>query len=1313
MQDNEWHKGIVRILAKTKPRKTMGTGFILRESNGGHLIVTAAHVVRDAVDVSRYEDINFNQSIQFIFHANGKEGSCFIEKKYWNDPENKDIAILRLSQKALPYCIEPLRLGTSSNIKEHKFETYGFPNVNPSGGIGGKGTIDEYIPYKNSKRLQLTSSQVTPGFSGAPVQNKQTHRVVGVITHAEPPELRTGIPTGRWTQTALATPSSILVEICPELQLEDICPYKGLLSFTEEDADFFFSREELVEEMAKRLRQEPNFLAVVGSSGSGKSSLVQAGLIAKLRKNEIHGFNTPTIITLRPSDTNSPLEALVEAFQDIFSISYIGEQWEEIQEYIKNQRSRTVIYIDQFEELFANHPDNSAGDIIHGLHQLLIETNNATLLISIRSDFYGFLIDSALGNFLDKNSQINLPAKISDKELRNIIREPSKLVGLDIQDGLEDLIISHLKNTKNPLILLEFTLKQLWEAEHTHNLLTIKCYQEYLGGVTGSIARWANRAYSELSECEKTLARRIFTRLIHYGGTLIPYTRRRRFFHELVNRSSEESTIRELIEKLSSDSARLLVTTRKDSNSKIDDNSEDAVEIIHDSLIDEWLKLRDWIEQGTSFLLWQQRLDLSLEDWKINQKEEGYLLTESPLELAETYLKDYPDELNLDERKYIKLSLEKRERFNREQIQQKDKLSSQAQIIFNEQLTSKIEELWNQGVGSFQLSMLLAIESMKRNPSPKVAGILWRGLELLPYSFAVLNLNDTARTSTLSADGKYKITAANRKMILVQDAHNLKEISRLILSHPAFDKTLNHSGSTENSIISPNGKYQVTADIDCKVQVKEISSNRIFEISPSARCFFVSKLTFSPDSKYLDILVSTYKSFYSHQLIDIDKNWDFLKLDSEDLFLKVTFSPDGKYLAVQNRNNVIQLYGVTESDAFQKPLWQLDSGVRVYSITFSSNSINLLLHSGNTIEIYQSNSGERVARLAPSVKDYTGNFNILLSPNRKQLVTRGNRSSQIWDTSSGREIMRLSHKQMDHGERAPGNEVAYFSWKDNFLAVVDEGGIVQLLEAESQWRIFQTLKHHDIVSDVAFSPDSKHLATNSGDGIARLWNIANGKIERNFDLAVQYPAMSFGNPLCIFSSDGRYLITAIDTQDVIQVFETATGKKLALLGYEQWITADTEEISNLERRVLFKKMQDGSTQILEEGTRHEIARVIKQVRSFELISNSASNNFNDFNITIKFSNEVGDNIVSIQESKDNQEIARLVHKGRVNNFALSSDSRYLATASNDGTAQLLRLMLPEELIAEVCKRLTRNLTQEEWNRYIGSEPYNTTCTNLA
>jgi HEAT repeat protein len=195
--------GIVRIL--NAKGQTMGAGFVVARDG---LIATCAHVVAAAGAAP-------GGRVRVIFYATGKERVVKVERTGWRDPDAEDIAILRLVKGTLPEGVEPLPLGPSGGSAGHPFKTFGFPAGGPEGGVWGDGHLLEATTLQGARVLQLSSPQITPGFSGAPVLDTVNDQVVGMVTAIARPD-----EYGRLTETAFITPAETLCAACPALQLQ-------------------------------------------------------------------------------------------------------------------------------------------------------------------------------------------------------------------------------------------------------------------------------------------------------------------------------------------------------------------------------------------------------------------------------------------------------------------------------------------------------------------------------------------------------------------------------------------------------------------------------------------------------------------------------------------------------------------------------------------------------------------------------------------------------------------------------------------------------------------------------------------------------------------------------------------------------------------------------------------------------------------------------------------------------------------------------------------------------------------------------------
>src|SRR2546423_2683877 len=213
-------------------------------------------------------------------------------------------------------------------------------------GVRGTGTIQGYGAKTRAGQplLQLRSSEITEGFSGAPVWDEVRRRVVGMIVIAAQTD-----PLGKLGETAFATPTETLRAISPPLQVSDVCPYRNLEAFTEADATFFRGRERVIEMLVDNVQNEPRFLAVFGASGSGKSSVVQSGLIPRLRHGAIPASDRWDFIVTRPTDA-------------FFKHSLTQ---------LEQASAPVALVIDQFEELFVSYSETASLEVMMQLTHLL------------------------------------------------------------------------------------------------------------------------------------------------------------------------------------------------------------------------------------------------------------------------------------------------------------------------------------------------------------------------------------------------------------------------------------------------------------------------------------------------------------------------------------------------------------------------------------------------------------------------------------------------------------------------------------------------------------------------------------------------------------------------------------------------------------------------------------------------------------------------------------------------------------------------------------------------------------------------------
>lgn len=390
-------------------------------------------------------------------------------------------------------------------------------------------------------------------------------------------------------------------------------PFKGLRAFHADDRGDFFGRDTMINKMLETLAQYPNLLAVVGASGSGKSSAIMAGLLPKLADGALPGSeNWKQFETFVPGE--HPIEKLAEVIakempqrsitsilDDLFQPAAWGLRA------LASQIAgggRLVLYIDQFEELFTlTTSEDERRQFINLITTAANDPYTAlTVILSMRADFYDRPMNyPELGELIDNHSFSVLPMSLAD--LYDVVQGPSSLddVRLKFDDGLVTELIFEVREETGALPLLQFTLDQLFE-QRDGIYLTYAAYED-IGGVRGALAKHAEATYQALDTAQKNMARALFLRLIEPGLTEQDTTRRRATRDELTFADKAQT---EVIQQTMAafTKARLLVA------------DENTIEVAHEALIARWERLGDWLEEARDDLQILKKLSADVAEWR-------------------------------------------------------------------------------------------------------------------------------------------------------------------------------------------------------------------------------------------------------------------------------------------------------------------------------------------------------------------------------------------------------------------------------------------------------------------------------------------------------------------------------------------------------------------------------------------------------------------------------------------------------------------------------------------------------------------------
>ena len=379
------------------------------------------------------------------------------------------------------------------------------------------------------------------------------------------------------------------------------CPYRGLSAFGEEDHTLWFGRDDLLASVLGRL-DRARLVALVGASGSGKSSLLHAGVVASLRRGALAGSERWPVATMVPGD--DPLLALaaalgalpgvlddpgaiaVELGTDVNALARIADRL------VDDPADRLVVVVDQFEELFRSTAATRDAFVERLLAAASTPGGAVTVVIAVRADFYGALTDVAgLGAAVEANH--TLVAPMSEAELAVAVTRPAFVAGLRLEDGLPETVVSDVAGQAGGLPLLSHALLETWRRRQGRTL-TLAGYRA-AGGVRGAIGRTADDAFVALDDGAQQAMHDLFLRLVTLGEGAED-TRRRVARRELP--AAQAALVEPLV------ATRLLTA------------DDDRVEVAHEALIREWPRLRRWLDEERDTLRVHRHLTMAAAAWE-------------------------------------------------------------------------------------------------------------------------------------------------------------------------------------------------------------------------------------------------------------------------------------------------------------------------------------------------------------------------------------------------------------------------------------------------------------------------------------------------------------------------------------------------------------------------------------------------------------------------------------------------------------------------------------------------------------------------
>jgi hypothetical protein len=614
-----------------------GAGFLV----GPHRVVTCAHVVTAVLggspDDPRAPEGVLRVDFPLASATSPVRIHALVRKWLPIRPNGTgDIAVLELAGTPPPSIrVPPMR--RPEQPWGHEFRVLGFPD----GMKDGVWSTGEFRDLQGTRWLQLhgiaNGQQIVEGFSGSPVWDAEVNAVVGMTVAADASHL---------VSTAYLIPIEDVLGVDPALLPN---PYRGLESFDERHAEFFYGREEDIVRLADAVARRP-MVAVLGDSGTGKSSLVRAGLVPRLRKEGAliaEQRPTPNV----PGRTTFALAMAALLYPDLSAQEQLrqAETLDELRrtggmtvrmlaaELAERAGPRSpVLFLDQFEE-FAAEDQDAARELLRLLFALIGAESGFRQLHVVFTLRWQAMAEMLTTNAPDAiDAAIVSVAAMNRSQLRAAIVGPAAHApGLYFESGLVERILDDAGTEPGQLPLVESLLTRLWQ-EREGGYLTTEAYAR-AGGVTGAVTRTAERAIAEYTgPAHEDLLRRLFTSLAR--------TDRDGFSRRAVAHDQLPAAAHPLVDRLVRD--RLLVLGQG-----VDGNP--IVELAHQALIDHWPRLRAWLAADLEFLHWRDQLDQQILRWELSGRRRDLLFHGTLLADAQRRAADRGEDLSRAQREFV------------------------------------------------------------------------------------------------------------------------------------------------------------------------------------------------------------------------------------------------------------------------------------------------------------------------------------------------------------------------------------------------------------------------------------------------------------------------------------------------------------------------------------------------------------------------------------------------------------------------------------------------------------------------------------
>ncbi|MBD2743794.1 DUF4214 domain-containing protein [Coleofasciculus sp. FACHB-1120] len=1028
-------------------------------------------------------------------------------------------------------------------------------------------------------------------------------------------------------------------------------PYKGLKNFDCEDKDLFFGRDQFLTGLVNELEQT-NLILLLGASGSGKSSVVRAGLVPWLSqkwgsrfvkivfkpdRDPFDSLYASLLSKYKQADAQIAREAKADALQRVITqLKQPDEYW--------------LIAIDQFEELFTTTLSEKRDLFINSLVQLnKTKQNSVKLIATMRADF------------LDKLSPYPKLVKVTDKhrpmiaemqldELRLAIEQPAAHHGVVFESGLVDEIIKDIQGQAGYLPLLQYTLDLLWETEvKTGSIqdqtLNISTYRQ-LGGVQGALQKHVDTIYELLLPEEKLATQRIFLKLVDIGedvasgGEWKPV--RRRAAKSLFNDELEQRVLAKLIDE------KLLVS---DLSLEL---QESTIDIAHEILLTSWTTLNTWIKENRESIAIRNRLNHDMNLWKTKKSEDelwsGSKL-EQVLELRQnSTFNQVLGGFSQNENKFIDLSLGRRERQNRRTIFitlgflsialilifaallqfRKSSISQSEALVQSSQIRLNENQKLDAMITSLESAIIL--KNLKMKAPLEVIVALEKSIYGIREKNQLVGHEKYVKVAKFSSNSNLIASSSDDGTVKLWQA-NGKQFGALIHSNNALET--NVWGMDFNN----NGTLIASAGDDKTVKIWRVAERLLIKTFRSHTDKVVT-VNFSQDGK----LIASGSHDKTIKVWKPDGNL-IKTLEDDSKVYSVTFSPNGQLIASAGEGGKINIWNANN--------WQFrvlgEHSSPVWSVSFSPNGqiiasgdeegkIKLWALDGHLITTFEHKHQGRVETVS-----FSHNGQIIASASHDETIKLWNLEGKLLSTI--------------HGHQGPVSS-ANFSPDDQKIVSGSWDGTVRIWSVIPHKRLTLADNIHG-VKEVSFSPDGNNIAVISSDNIVRIWDFDSPK--SNF-LIKSFINNTDSVKNLIFSYDNQLI--ALADGDNIKVQELANSENHKLKSVSKAIDSMS---FNFKNDIIF---YNSGNKIIAWNLKSQKTEVFYENKNSQRINNLIVSP-NDGKKMAFISEE--DRIIKFGDLTNQTFSDFIGHKGEISSIAFSSDGQKIASGSQDSTVRLWNL----------------------------------------